>query len=285
MRHWRTRLLAVALGLLLAVGLAGPAQGAPVRDDSVSRPIYFVPGYGMWGGYDCWSDYWKPAGDQMRAWGMTGSYHTVGYYDGNTNCNTTIINGGSRDVSIKELGRLLAWNIYSSYSKHNLSVDVVAHSMGGLVTRAALTGVARKESGWPPYLYIEDVVTLSTPHRGTGIGYVCAFIQCQEMRPGSTLLNWLYQSPQSAIGTDWTLMGADDDDTVDTESALGMSAGHYVRYDASQGIEHDQIYRTLANTSYNQRYWNYYDKTWVQTGAGASPVRALTNALYHWWRW
>ncbi|MET8748280.1 hypothetical protein [Streptomyces sp. NPDC004728] len=286
MRHARTRLLAVALGLLLALGLAAPAQAAPVRDDSVSRPIYFVPGYGLSGSYDCWFDYWKPAGDQMRAWGMTGSYHTVSYYQSNTNCNTTIINGGTRDVSIKELGRLLAWNIYSSYSRYDISIDVVAHSMGGLVTRAALTGVARKESGWPPYLYIEDVVTLSSPHRGTGIGNLCGFTQCREMRPGSTLLNWLYQSPQSAIGTDWTLIGADDDDVVDTESALGMSAGHYVRYDAGQGIEHDQIYRMLANTSYNQRYWNYYDnKTWVQTGAGASPGRSLTNALYHWWRW
>lgn len=285
LRHARSRLLAVVLGVLLALGTVTSAEAAPVRGDSASRPIYFVPGYSPSGSYDCWFDYWKPAGDQLRAWGMTGPYHTVSYYQDNTNCNTTIINGGHRNVSIQELGRLLAWNIYSSYSKRNISVDVVAHSMGGLVTRAALTGVARGESGWPPYLYIEDVATFSTPHTGTGAGYLCGFVQCGELRPGSKLLAWLYQNPQSTIGTDWTLVGADDDGVVSTESALGMRAGHYVRYDRNQGIGHDRIYRTLENTSYNQRYWNYYDNRWVQTGAGASPVRSASNALYHWWRW
>jgi hypothetical protein len=38
--------------------------------------------------------------------------------------------------------------------------------MGGLVIRSALLIVQRNTPGWPPYLYVEDVITLATPHKG-----------------------------------------------------------------------------------------------------------------------
>jgi triacylglycerol esterase/lipase EstA (alpha/beta hydrolase family) len=274
--------------MLIALSSALPASAVPVRDNSAARPVYFVPGFSFVSGHhDCWNGYWRAMGEAMRSYGWTGTYHTVSFYKGDTNCNTKILDG-TRDDSIRELGRLLAWNIYSSYSKNNISVDVVAHSMGGLVTRAALTGVARKESGWPPYLYIEDVVTLSTPHKGTGLGSACSpvFTQCAEMTRGSWLLNtWLYNAPQSAQGTDWTLVGAEDDDVVDNESAVGMSgAGHTVIYRAGQGIEHDVI-PEVTSGSYQQWYWNYYDNKSYWTGSGGPPTYVANNAIYHWWKW
>ena len=45
-------------------------------------------------------------------------------------------------------------------------VDIVAHSMGGLITRVALLGSAQGWEGFPPKLDVNNVVTLSTPHRG-----------------------------------------------------------------------------------------------------------------------
>ncbi|MFG2987533.1 esterase/lipase family protein [Streptomyces sp. NPDC048258] len=276
-------MLALASASLLL--LPSVANAAPARDNSASRPVYFVPGFSAGGTHDCWFGYWKKAGEAMWSYGWKGSYHTVSFYGGDTNCNTKVLDG-TRNTSIKELGRVLAWNIYSSYSKNNISIDVVAHSMGGLVTRAALTGVARKESGWPPYLYIEDVVTLSTPHQGTGWARGCAplWAQCADMSPGSELLKWLYDAPQSAQGTDWTLIGAEDDDVVDNESATGMSAGHKVVYHAGQGVGHRTI-PEITGGSFRQWYWNYYDNQWHWTTSGGAPVPVANNAVYHWWKW
>ncbi|WP_318218983.1 hypothetical protein [Streptomyces sp. SCL15-6] len=288
------RRIAARLGTTLALCMLAllhqslPANAAPVRDNSAARPVYFVPGFSFTSGtHDCWNGYWRNMGEAMRSYGWTGTYHTVSFYDGDTNCNTKILNGGTRNVPVKELGRLLAWNIYSSYSKNNISVDVVAHSMGGLVTRAALTGGARKESGWPPYLYIEDVVTLSTPHQGTNWATSCSVIwqQCADLRPGSALLGWLYNAPQSAQGTDWTLVGAQDDDIVSNESATGMSgAGHTVIYRSGQGIEHSSI-TDIRSGSYGLWYWNYHEGTSYWSGSGGPPTYIANNAIYHWWKW
>ncbi|TCO52615.1 esterase/lipase family protein [Actinocrispum wychmicini] len=289
MRRKAIRLgVALALALSVIVPAAGSAGAAPpVRDNSSARPVYFVPGFSTSGSHDCWFGYWKAAGEAMWSYGWTGSYHTVSFYAPDTNCNTKIYNG-DRNTPINDLGRLLAWNIYSSYSKNGISVDVIAHSMGGLVIRAALTGVARKLQGWPPYLYVEDVTTINTPHRGTNLADLCdtlgRFQQCRDMIPGSSFLNSLYDAPQSAQGTDWTLIGSDDDDIVSTESALGMSAGHKVAYQSGQGIEHGSVHQTTTG-SYGQWYWNYYDNKWNWTTAGAPPVRVANNAIYYWWKW
>jgi len=286
-------LLVSALVAATVALIPGAAHAAPARDDSLNEPVYFVPGFtfalfGEAPKHDCWNGYWKPAGDAMRSWGWKGSYHTVSFYDGDTNCNTKILaSGGDRNVSLHNLGYLLAWNIYQSYSKNNVSVDVMAHSMGGLIIRAALTGVARHEPNWPPYLLVEDVVTFDTPHRGNTAASLCAglygYQQCVDMSPGSAFLKWLYQGPQSAQGTDWTLVGCDDDDIVPTDSALGMTAGHYVRYDASQGLEHGAVHQTVSG-NYYMRWKNYYESAWSE-GWGAPPVRSGNNALYFWWRW
>lgn len=80
--------------------------------------------------------------------------------------------------------------------------------MGGLVIRAAITGVQKHEAGWPPYLYIEDVSTLSTPHRGAPAAvFGCAIQntqQCRDMHwssdptSRSVFFNWINENPQSA---------------------------------------------------------------------------------------
>jgi triacylglycerol esterase/lipase EstA (alpha/beta hydrolase family) len=46
----------------------------------------------------------------------------------------------------------LGWEIYNRYSRYGIAVDVVGHSMGGLVIRAMLTGNQRHLSGWAPYV-------------------------------------------------------------------------------------------------------------------------------------
>lgn len=84
----------------------------------------------------------------------------VGSGKKDVNCARKV--NGNLDTRIQELGRRLAWDIYKHYSRHGKKVDVVGHSMGGQVIRAAITGVNKygSSSKWPDYLYVEEVVTL-----------------------------------------------------------------------------------------------------------------------------
>ncbi|MET9442813.1 hypothetical protein [Streptomyces sp. NPDC006610] len=60
--------------------------------------------------------------------------------------------------------------------------------MGGLVVRAALHYTDEGATGFPSNLHIEDVVTLGTPHGGTGWGTACSvsgWQQCKDMKSDS----------------------------------------------------------------------------------------------------
>jgi triacylglycerol esterase/lipase EstA (alpha/beta hydrolase family) len=72
--------------------------------------------------------------------------------------------------------------------------------MGGLIARVALTGVSRGWKGFPPFLYVEDAVTLGTPHGGVAASWVrsCDETQCVQMRPGSKFLRVLASLGQGA---------------------------------------------------------------------------------------
>jgi triacylglycerol esterase/lipase EstA (alpha/beta hydrolase family) len=231
--------------------------------------------------------------------GWTGSLHSVAYYAGDANCDTRIASG-SNQTSIKEYGRRLAWNIYDKYSSQGKSVDIVGHSMGGLVARAAITGTAlypgtaSNRSGWPPHIYVEDVVTIGTPHNGTrGWAIGCtAFLKktvCIEMYPGSPFLYWLEDNAQAAGGTDWTMIGTEDDDFVPVASATTESggAGHYVwYYDGHLQLEHDQQPNNVSGT-FRKKYWNYYDPKWHDQAAsvGQNIITTAKNACYYWRLW
>lgn len=268
------------------------ASAAPTRNDSQNEPVYFVHGiHGFFDlrdtpGHDC-NGYWGSAINKFRALGWTGSLYSVAYYAGDTNCSIRIASG-SPHTSITEYGRLLAWEIYNRHSRYGQSVDIVAHSMGGLVARAAITGTAKNGlPNWPPHLYVEDVVTIGTPHNGTGIARGCFSAQCVDMRPDSDFLNWLADNAQADGGTDWTMIGTADDDAVPIGSATGESggAGHYVRYYARQRLEHHQQAENVSGTFRNS-YWNYYDRfNWHYQATGQNIITTAKNACYYWRHW
>ncbi|MHC3455708.1 esterase/lipase family protein [Streptomyces prasinus] len=195
---------------------------------------------------------------------------------------------GSAEVSLRTLGKKLAWDIYRRYSRHGKSVDIISHSMGGLIARAALTGVERKLQGWPPYLYVEDVATLGTPHAGAAIGYACLVgrqsRQCKQMRPGSAFLNWAAHNPQSTQGTDWTLIGARDDGLVGMSALRMRGVGHRVWYNGNNpGWNHGSL-NEITTGRYRMVYENP-PATAVEDPNGAAPARAAMNSLYWWRNW
>lgn len=274
-----------AMALLLSGLVSSPASAAPARNDSQNEALYLVHGFDLsqTPGDNC--NDWGAAVNRFRALGWTGTIRTVAYYAGDVNCNTRIASASS-NTSIEELGRILAWDIYSRYSQYGQSVDVVAHSMGGLVARAAITGTSRHLANWPPYIYVEDAVTIGTPHNGTGIARACGYTQCVQMRPGSSFLTWLADNAQASGGTDWTMIGTEDDDVVPVASATTESggAGHYVWYYSGQPLEHSQQISDVSGTHRNS-YWNYYSSSWVYQSAGANIITTARNAAYYWSKW
>ncbi|HEX9991311.1 MAG TPA: hypothetical protein VGB14_00135 [Acidimicrobiales bacterium] len=220
------RAAAVAAAVVLAL-LVVPATPASARTDNRSKPVLFLHGLDAFGsaGSDC--NMWNPMINALRAWGHTGAMVKIKYYTYDTNC-TSSIGSGDQNVSITTLGNSLAWFIWNNYTSRGITVDIVGHSMGGLITRSALAQAGG--AGAPAYLYVEDVVTLATPHSGSSWAYGCGWLQCEQIRPGSGFLSGLRQNPQGSGGTDWTLIGSDSDGIVSESSATGMSAAHKVQY-------------------------------------------------------
>ncbi|MEU1786849.1 hypothetical protein ABZ553_13440 [Streptomyces sparsogenes] len=288
--------VAALSGLGAPVAAADAGEAAPPRGNSSNETVYLVKGfrpYPLPTGVDC-DDRWRPFIRATGNWGWKeNQFVKVGFYSGDDNCTINLAEeDGDRDLSLRELGRRLAWNIYLNHSRYGRSVDLVGHSMGGLIVRAAVLGVTHHNAGedWPPFVYVEDAVTLGTPHYGVK-GSCDRFgmtVQCREMTRGSDFLNWLHSArvPQSAQGTDWTFIGSNFDTTVVRDSAVPKTDGaqHRVVYARSERIDHSAL-RVLADDDAKVLYFSNYGSRWIKTERGASPVRAASNALYWASKW
>lgn len=112
------------------------------------------------------------------------------------------------DTSIVRLARDLAWFIHNQFTRRGETVDVLGHSMGGLVIREALRRVQAGARGFPRSAAVRRVLTISTPHLGRE--YACARnTQCEQMSPSSAFIDRLQRNaaPQGAGGTRWFAMG------------------------------------------------------------------------------
>lgn len=263
------------------------AGSTRVSGDSANTPVYLIRGYRENINDTNCADKWTGAVKAMRGWGWTGKFHRVGYYSTDEPKNCVRIAKGSTDTSIKELGKQLAQNIYANYSSKGQSVDIIAHSMGGLVARAAIAGYARHEQGWPPKLLIQDVVTLGTPHQGAIVSTFCASDrQCREMGGMNSFMNWIgTRLPQADGGTDWTLIATDRDRAVNATSAAPQYIGaqHRVRYAGIAGLRHSDL-RTRVSGHYRLNY-SLNDAGWRHIRNGAPPIRVAMDAVYWSSKW
>jgi triacylglycerol esterase/lipase EstA (alpha/beta hydrolase family) len=193
----------------------------------------------------------------------------------------------------------LAWYIYYNFSRWGNSVDIVAHSMGGLIASVAVSGTQHPNSDpfnntanaftWPPYIYVQDVSTLNTPFQGSTQGAFCSVAQnntqCRELAAsGGYQVNgidrpnfiqyWItpWGNPQAYYlsgrgGTDWTLIGSSEDWVVGEESALEWSnqaiVGHKILYAGGGGVNeplgHSDLYKDPLNGIYHQYSCHYYN--------------------------
>src|SRR6266705_86940 len=134
--------IATLFGWLLA-GPTPPARAAITYYTPTSDDVLFI--HGINGGAANGSPDTN-AGGCVRTWnnaeatfnelGWTGARKTVGYY---INSNTE----GTNNQDLRNIACQLAWYIFTNYTVHNRNVFIVAHSMGGLITRWALDQVQK----------------------------------------------------------------------------------------------------------------------------------------------
>lgn len=279
-----TLFLSAVLALAVTVLTVTPASAAPARSTTNTNTVIFV--HGIQGdptksGHDCRTT-WSAARNHFADKGWRGSLLTFGYYKANTNCSHEF--PGNKDTPIRVVAQAFANYVYDNFSKPSKGskkIDVVAHSMGGLVVRAALHYTKIHAAGFPDYLYIEDVATLATPHGGSTNDGLCRFVwqQCKDMRPSSAFLDSLPSTmPDSAMsgGTDWTTMSAFHDGYVSESSGIAGTAEHEIQYNDSR-VGHVSFPK-LATGTYNSRIKN--NSTWTSWNRYAAPVEMARIAVY-----
>ncbi|MBA2625144.1 MAG: hypothetical protein H0U89_06030 [Acidimicrobiia bacterium] len=214
----------VASTLVTLVG----ASPADARTDTKSKAVLFVHGYNPTStSTNCGGDF-DPMITQLRSEGFTGPMVRVGFYSGDYNCDVNLRSYGSfgDSSSWKSVAKAFSSYVYSQYTSRGITVDVVGYSMGGLISRGAVWGSQRGESGFAPAIDVEDVVTLGTPHNGAAwYSNLCLWGQCSTLKPGAADIQWLNQNgnPQGRSGTEFTTVGSNGDWVVPTSSALYMT--------------------------------------------------------------
>jgi hypothetical protein len=266
--------LAATVGLATGVSLASPQAVSANLVPNMSHTVLFVHGFSLSQSTDCSGDF-----SQMISWmqsmGFTGPMVKVGYYNADTNCDVNLHNYGSYGDtdSWKGIAAAFSHYVYTTYTSHGVTVDVVGYSMGGLVDRGAVYGAASGASGFSAPINVSDTVTLGTPFNGAA-WYVnaCGSAQCQSMAQGSPDLNWLNQNsnPQGTNGTTWSNFGSHNDDVVPWQSAIYMSIP----------INHQVVWDNISHTGAccHPNYMHSWDVVnRASSGIGTTPGKITSG--------
>lgn len=287
--------LAKTAVIAASLALAAFAPSAAAADTQ----LLLIHGYGSAAeGKDCngstWENalrYYQDAGGRERS-----SMTTIGYYEGDDPADCDVIVGdgaATNERPIQDIARDLASYIDAAYTSQGQPVDIVAHSMGGLITRVALLGSAQGWAGFPSKLDVDNVVTLSTPHQGVADPSAHDDRQWNQMDPDAGFMDRLHEAGSGlgdewASGTDWSLVGSEEDATVDYDS--GIDKGNYAdqKYayqddlDDSGEVDHTGVRTLYGENAYDLRYWHASgDHPPHDTQNGWSPLKVAFQAATH----
>ncbi len=278
--------------LAAALAFCWLAPAASVADTQ----ILLVHGYGdAQQGKDCNRSTWTNA---LRSYQDAGgrersSMTTVGYYAGDSPADCDVIVGDGKATNerpIQDIAKDLANHIDDAYTSKGKPVDIIGHSMGGLITRVALLGSAQGWDGFPSKLEVDDVVTLSTPHQGVANPGAHDDAQWKQMDPGSGFMKRLHEQGSGlgddwANGTDWSLVGSHEDTTVRQDSAIdkGNHADQKYGYQDDPGdsgeVDHSAVRTLFGKNRYRLQYWHASgDHPPHRTSRGWSPLKTAFQA-------
>ncbi|WP_433332718.1 esterase/lipase family protein [Spirillospora sp. CA-294931] len=301
----RAGLLALAATLPLSA-VSIPAEAAPVSPrpatsaaaprtglealaakgaDSKNRTVIFIHGFQIGQKADCYG-MWKKSIDFFRSQGWAKkNLITWGYYKNNTHCTSKY--KGSTMSDLGNVGAALNKYIRTNFTDKGKKVDVVAHSTGSLIIRNAIIQSHLR----PGKLYVEDVVTLGTPHDGSKWGHACNATQCKQLRPGSDFIKGLNHFSTKAKryhegdgGTNWTLVGSYLDGVTSAESGTSKNvyAKHRILYPKSERVGHPDYYQTGTGEGWTYYRSNNYSQNYHKVTTSAGPIRmAYRGAYYH----
>ncbi|HJQ43003.1 MAG TPA: hypothetical protein VJ831_07960 [Jatrophihabitantaceae bacterium] len=242
----RTAALLLAGVAMLTTVVARPQVSVAATRDAMA-PLVVVHGYSDLScpGFDVQTAMAGPAlfawnhGEYMRPF-VPISYYTCDF-------NGVDITGGHRataNTDLRVVAKQLAWWVHDNYTVRGHTVELIGHSMGGLIIRYALFKVATHTTGWPSTLLVQDAIGVSTPNAGMVMG--CPTMQCTQLSIGSALVKELAvpaaQNPQGTGGTDWTMIGGSSCDVVTAASAMAMSGAHRIDYYSVQPCYHHDDY-------------------------------------------
>ncbi|MFD9910528.1 esterase/lipase family protein [Streptomyces sp. NPDC059063] len=236
--------LGCAFALVFSVPDAAGAAEPPPREDTRDRPVIFIHGIQLQpNGMRCDSVWGKTKKAFLKAGWKKKNLITFGYYKDSPGGACDVQYKGNVDSDLRDIGRFLRNYIWKHYGSKGKSVDIVAHSMGGLIAREAIIQARQADKD----VFVEDAVTMGTPFRGSGLAEACSLYsrQCRQMRKDSTYLLTRTMFTLAGLhnargGTDWTVMGSETDAVVSPRSAMGPSrlAEHHIRYVKPSKVYH-----------------------------------------------
>jgi len=285
-------------------GVADADEAAPAP--RLAKPIIYVHGFENSSSANCQQFNPMKTFFENHAPRFTSTHLTVKYYDGDTNCGYNLNAHGSHSVhfasghrngghtpetNIRHLGYHLAWFVWDKYSQDGRHVDIVAHSMGGLITRYAMAQTAHNDPDFPPNLLVDDIVTLGTPHNGpralSSLGCAIIFtspLQCDQMDGGSDFQQFLDDhaaNPKPIQRTDWTTLGSDDDNHVASDSATGMGGNSTkVVFTSADDIEHTDFLNATRAVDDARVLYKQPGGSWITWNSSWWPVRWAQKSLW-----
>ena len=162
-----------------------PLDSGGAWDAASPRPVLLVHGFA------CNRAVWRPALQRLRA-ERVGPLRAV---------SLEPVFAGLDTVAAAVLSEL-----ESLAGSSGRPVAIIAHSMGGLVARAALR---RARPG-----LIDRIVTIGTPHHGTALACRFCWPNATQMRPASGWLEDLNASQEGKLGTHITSIYSRDDNFI-----------------------------------------------------------------------
>ena len=226
----RRRLFVLIAGALVLVLAAVAAVAVLLTRDRVRPvpqgrrgPVLLVPGYG----------------------GSTGSLQSLAARLRSVGRDVTVVSlPANAQGDLGEQARTLRTAVAAALQRtHAASVDVVGYSAGGVVARLWVRSYGGRDAA-------RRVVTLGSPHHGTDLATTGASVPgacptaCQQLEPGSDLLNRLNAGDETPSGPLWVSIWTSDDQTVvPPASARLAGATDVVVQDVCAGrqVSHGQL--------------------------------------------